>query len=43
VVLCDEVLPPDSSRFWPTDAWEPGPTPSSFDKQPLRDYMETLD
>ncbi|HEX5947641.1 MAG TPA: phosphoribosylaminoimidazolesuccinocarboxamide synthase [Acidimicrobiales bacterium] len=43
LVLCDEVLTPDSSRFWPTDAWEPGSTPPSFDKQPVRDYLETLD
>jgi phosphoribosylaminoimidazole-succinocarboxamide synthase len=38
--LCDEVLTPDSSRFWPADAWEPGQTPPSFDKQPLRDWLE---
>jgi phosphoribosylaminoimidazole-succinocarboxamide synthase len=43
LVLCDEVLTPDSSRFWPVDAWEPGRTPPSFDKQPVRDYLETLD
>jgi phosphoribosylaminoimidazole-succinocarboxamide synthase len=43
LVLCDEVLTPDSSRFWPTDAWEPGSTPPSFDKQPVRDFLETLD
>ena len=43
LVLCDEVLTPDSSRFWPTDAWQPGTTPPSFDKQPVRDYLETLD
>jgi phosphoribosylaminoimidazole-succinocarboxamide synthase len=43
LVLCDEVLTPDSSRFWPTDAWRPGTTPPSFDKQPVRDYLETLD
>lgn len=42
LVLCDEVLTPDSSRFWPTDAWEPGTTPPSFDKQPVRDYLEGL-
>jgi phosphoribosylaminoimidazole-succinocarboxamide synthase len=40
LVLCDEVLTPDSSRFWPTDAWEPGATPPSFDKQPVRDYLD---
>ncbi len=43
LVLCDEVLTPDSSRFWPTDAWEPGVTPPSFDKQPVRDYLDGLD
>ena len=43
LVLCDEVLTPDSSRFWPSDAWEPGSTPPSFDKQPVRDYLESLD
>ena len=43
LVLCDEVLTPDSSRFWPTDAWVPGTTPPSFDKQPVRDYLDGLD
>jgi phosphoribosylaminoimidazole-succinocarboxamide synthase len=43
LVLCDEVLTPDSSRFWPTDAYAPGVTPPSFDKQPVRDYLDTLD
>jgi phosphoribosylaminoimidazole-succinocarboxamide synthase len=38
--ICDEVLTPDSSRFWPADGWEPGRTPPSFDKQPLRDWLE---
>jgi len=38
--ICDEVLTPDSSRFWPADSWEPGRTPPSFDKQPLRDWLE---
>jgi phosphoribosylaminoimidazole-succinocarboxamide synthase len=38
VVLADEVLTPDSSRYWPADAWEPGRTPPSFDKQYVRDY-----
>jgi phosphoribosylaminoimidazole-succinocarboxamide synthase len=38
--LCDEVLTPDSSRFWPADEWEPGGAPPSFDKQPLRDWLE---
>ena len=43
LVLCDEVLTPDSSRFWPASDWVPGTTPPSFDKQPVRDYLETLD
>jgi phosphoribosylaminoimidazole-succinocarboxamide synthase len=43
LILCDEVLTPDSSRFWPTDAWQPGATPPSFDKQPVRDLLDTLD
>jgi phosphoribosylaminoimidazole-succinocarboxamide synthase len=43
LVLADEVLTPDSSRFWPAEAWEPGTTPPSFDKQPLRDYLDGLD
>jgi phosphoribosylaminoimidazole-succinocarboxamide synthase len=43
LALCDEVLTPDSSRFWPVDQWTPGHTPPSFDKQPVRDYLETLD
>jgi phosphoribosylaminoimidazole-succinocarboxamide synthase len=43
LVLCDEVLTPDSSRFWPADQCTPGTTPPSFDKQPLRDHLETLD
>jgi phosphoribosylaminoimidazole-succinocarboxamide synthase len=38
VVLADEVLTPDSSRYWPVDAWRPGATPPSFDKQFVRDY-----
>jgi phosphoribosylaminoimidazole-succinocarboxamide synthase len=41
LAICDEVLTPDSSRFWPADEWEPGTTPPSFDKQPLRDWLET--
>ncbi|MGH9280637.1 MAG: phosphoribosylaminoimidazolesuccinocarboxamide synthase [Acidimicrobiales bacterium] len=40
LALCDEVLTPDSSRFWPAGEWEPGATPPSFDKQPLRDWLE---
>ncbi|WCO67297.1 phosphoribosylaminoimidazolesuccinocarboxamide synthase [Iamia majanohamensis] len=43
LVLADEVLTPDSSRFWPADAWEPGTTPPSFDKQPVRDLLDSLD
>ncbi len=43
LVLADEVLTPDSSRFWPAAEWVPGSTPPSFDKQPVRDYLETLD
>jgi phosphoribosylaminoimidazole-succinocarboxamide synthase len=43
LVLCDEVMTPDSSRFWPLDEWKPGTTPPSFDKQPVRNYLETLD
>jgi phosphoribosylaminoimidazole-succinocarboxamide synthase len=43
LVLADEVLTPDSSRFWPADAWVPGTTPPSFDKQPLRDHLDALD
>jgi len=38
VVLADEVLTPDSSRFWPADRYEPGRTPPSFDKQFVRDW-----
>ena len=40
LALCDEVLTPDSSRFWPASDWQPGRTPPSFDKQPLRDWLE---
>jgi phosphoribosylaminoimidazole-succinocarboxamide synthase len=43
LVIADELLTPDSSRFWPVDQWKPGATPPSFDKQPVRDYLETLD
>ena len=43
VVLMDEVLTPDSSRFWPADQYRVGISPPSFDKQFLRDYLETLD
>lgn len=40
LAICDEVLTPDSSRFWPADLWHVGSTPPSFDKQPLRDWLE---
>jgi phosphoribosylaminoimidazole-succinocarboxamide synthase len=40
IILIDEVLTPDSSRFWPADSYRPGGTQPSFDKQPLRDYLE---
>jgi phosphoribosylaminoimidazole-succinocarboxamide synthase len=42
LVWIDEALTPDSSRFWPKDAYEPGKAPPSFDKQYVRDYLETL-
>ncbi len=41
LALCDEVLTPDSSRFWEASAWTPGTTPASFDKQPVRDWLES--
>lgn len=41
IILIDEVLTPDSSRFWPSAAWKPGANPPSFDKQYLRDWLET--
>ncbi len=43
VILVDEALTPDSSRFWPKKSYEPGRSQQSFDKQYLRDYLETLD
>jgi phosphoribosylaminoimidazole-succinocarboxamide synthase len=43
LVLIDEVLTADSSRFWPTDAYREGTSPPSYDKQYVRDYLETLD
>src|SRR5690606_6286926 len=43
LVLVDEVLTPDSSRFWPADVYEPGHDQPSFDKQYVRNYLETLD
>lgn len=41
--VMDEVLTPDSSRFWPEASWQPGTSPPSYDKQFIRDYLETLD
>ena len=43
LTLIDEALTPDSSRFWPADTYRPGTSPPSFDKQFVRDYLETLD
>ncbi|MGB1787385.1 MAG: phosphoribosylaminoimidazolesuccinocarboxamide synthase [Acidimicrobiales bacterium] len=43
LVIADEVLTPDSSRFWAKDEWKPGTTPPSFDKQPVRDFLDGLD
>ena len=43
VILIDECLTPDSSRFWPAGGYAPGMSPPSFDKQFVRDYLETLD
>jgi len=43
VILVDEALTPDSSRFWPRESYEPGRSQPSFDKQYLRDYLERLD
>jgi phosphoribosylaminoimidazole-succinocarboxamide synthase len=40
ILLIDEVMTPDSSRFWPADAYRPGGSQPSFDKQPLRDYLD---
>ena len=42
IILIDEVLTPDSSRFWPADGYKPGKTPESFDKQFVRDYLINL-
>ncbi|HEV2360233.1 MAG TPA: phosphoribosylaminoimidazolesuccinocarboxamide synthase [Acidimicrobiales bacterium] len=41
LAICDEILTPDSSRFWPADRWSPGATPPSYDKQPVRDWAES--
>ncbi|MCC6352534.1 MAG: phosphoribosylaminoimidazolesuccinocarboxamide synthase [Verrucomicrobiae bacterium] len=43
LIIIDEVLTPDSSRFWPADQYQPGRSQPSFDKQPLRDYLDGLD
>jgi phosphoribosylaminoimidazole-succinocarboxamide synthase len=43
LVLMDEILTPDSSRFWEADTWQPGGSPASYDKQFVRDWLETLD
>ena len=43
LILIDEVLTPDSSRYWPQEAWKPGSTMPSFDKQPVRDWLDTQD
>ncbi len=43
LVLIDEILSPDSSRFWPVDQYQAGVSPPSFDKQFIRDYLETLE
>jgi phosphoribosylaminoimidazole-succinocarboxamide synthase len=43
LTLIDEALTPDSSRFWPADRYRVGASPPSFDKQYVRDYLETLD
>jgi phosphoribosylaminoimidazole-succinocarboxamide synthase len=42
IILCDELLTPDSSRFWPLDAYTPGQSQPSFDKQYVRDYLEEI-
>ena len=43
LILMDEALTPDSSRFWPASGYQVGTSPPSFDKQPVRDYLEKLD
>jgi len=43
LTLMDEILTPDSSRFWEADTWQPGSSPASYDKQFVRDWLETLD
>jgi phosphoribosylaminoimidazole-succinocarboxamide synthase len=42
ILLIDEALTPDSSRFWPADSWKPGENPPSFDKQFVRDWLESI-
>ena len=42
IVLADEVLTPDSSRFWPADSYQPGYPQPSYDKQYVRDYLESI-
>ena len=42
LLLIDELLTPDSSRFWPADQWQPGQNPPSYDKQFVRDYLSSL-
>lgn len=43
LVVADEMLTPDSSRYWPKDQWQPGTVPPSYDKQPVRDFLDGLD
>jgi len=43
LILIDEVLTPDSSRYWPADAWAPGTNMPSYDKEPVRDWLEAQD
>jgi len=43
IILIDEVLTPDSSRFWPADSWKPGQSQPSFDKQFVREYLMSTD
>jgi phosphoribosylaminoimidazole-succinocarboxamide synthase len=42
IILADEVLTPDSSRFWPADQYRPGQSQPSYDKQYVRDYLESI-
>jgi phosphoribosylaminoimidazole-succinocarboxamide synthase len=42
-ILIDEILTPDSSRFWPKDSYRPGGSQKSYDKQYVRDYLDSLD